>query len=392
MVGGCARSAAPTGPGHVRARVWRVLDTLTGLGLLYELDSFRDPDEDRLRDEEVRHAAAVLYKSVADNPAVPAEQDVAEDEDDTWESGKRPSVYASRCCGSGRRAGEHAPHAPAAGAVPLAAAWAGRLSKRRPGICASCRSRPAAGRRKALLAATAAAAMTEPDVPRRASLRAAGPRRARRQLLSLWRRWRSAVEDSWDDPRQQTYVVHHLTDTMGSRRKGRDQMLERARAVLAGWEADVRAAAGEKHGERIVVARLPRDAAERGSGRSLVDRLGEWELGVLASYTVDAVWEPQSVITVRVPEPVAVRLLTQHHTLSYSEPETAGAEQPTAQSPSNPRPSTGSGVGPGCSTTRRSTAGVLSPASTCARCAPLCRMPSSCTWCSPLAAGLRSWR
>ncbi|CAM5246137.1 hypothetical protein SALBM311S_02739 [Streptomyces alboniger] len=57
---------------------------------------------------------------------------------------------------------------------------------------------------------------------------------------------------------------------------------------------------------------------------------------MLASYTAAVVWEPQSVITMRVPEPVAVRLLTQHHTLSYSEPDTAEAEHPTAQSPSTP--------------------------------------------------------
>ncbi|TQJ38000.1 hypothetical protein [Streptomyces sp. SLBN-115] len=68
---------------------------------------------------------------------------------------------------------------------------------------------------------------------------------------------------------------------------------------------------------------------------------------MLASYTADAVWEPQSVITVRVPDPVAVRLLTQHHALSYSEPETAKADQPAAQSPADPRPAAGSGVGPG---------------------------------------------
>ncbi|GGR82572.1 hypothetical protein ADL01_23630 [Streptomyces sp. NRRL WC-3618] len=328
------------------------LDTLTGLGLLYELDSFRDPDEDAFEDEEVRHAAAVLYKPVADTPAVPGEQDDAEDdEDDTWEErqeAQRVRESVLRQWG-GALASMHRTHRQLA-LFPWLRAWAGAALEAKAGYLRVLQEQAQLlVAERALLAATAAAAMTEPDVPadEPAFAPLGDPGEARRQLLSLWRRWRSAVEDSWDDPQQQTYVVHHLTDTMGSRRKGRDQMLERARAVVAGWEADVRAAAGERHGDRVVVARLPHDAAERGSGRSLVDRLGEWELGVLASYTADVVWEPQSVITVRVPEPVAVRLLTQHHTLSYSEPETDEADQPAAQSPADPRSATGSGVGPG---------------------------------------------
>ncbi|WP_160160069.1 hypothetical protein [Streptomyces sp. SLBN-115] len=225
------------------------LDTLTGLGLLYELDSFRDPDEDAFEDEEVRHAAAVLYKPVADNPAVPAEQDDAEDdEDDTWEErqeAQRVRESVLRQWG-GALASIHRTHRQLA-LFPWLRAWAGAALKAKAGYLRVLQEQAQLlVAERALLAATAAAAMTEPDVPadEPAFAPLGDPGEARRQLLSLWRRWRSAVEDSWDDPQQQTYVVHHLTDTMGSRRKGRDQMLERARAVVAGWEADVRAAAG----------------------------------------------------------------------------------------------------------------------------------------------------
>ncbi|MFI1740187.1 hypothetical protein [Streptomyces sioyaensis] len=87
----------------------------------------------------------------------------------------------------------------------------------------------------ALLAAAAAAAMQEPDVPADDAAFAplGAPAEARKKLLSLWRRWQRTVEDSWDPPREQAYLVHHLADGMSSRRKGRDQMVERARAVLA---------------------------------------------------------------------------------------------------------------------------------------------------------------
>ncbi|MEU8787093.1 hypothetical protein [Streptomyces sp. NPDC048637] len=328
------------------------LDTVTGLGLLYELDSFRAPDEDTFSDEEVRHAAAVLYTPVADGPAVPAEQDDAEDDEDgTWEErqeAQRVRESVLRQWG-GALASMHRTHRKLA-LFPWLRAWAGEALEAKAGYLRVLQEQARLlVVERALLAAAAAAAMTEPDVPadEPAFAPLGGPGKARRLLLKLWRRWRSAVEDSWDDPQQQTYVVHHLTDTMGSRRKGRKQILDRARAVVAGWEADVRTAAGGRHGERVVVARFPDDAAERGSGRSLVDRLGEWELGVLASYTAGTVWEPQSVLTLRVPEPVAVRLLTHPHTLSYSEPETAEAGQPAAPSPAEPRPGTGSGLGPG---------------------------------------------
>ncbi|MFI1740186.1 hypothetical protein [Streptomyces sioyaensis] len=63
------------------------LDTLTGLGLLYELDNFRDADEDASSDEEVRQAAALLHRQAPEVPTDAAAQGEAEDDDEdtTWE-------------------------------------------------------------------------------------------------------------------------------------------------------------------------------------------------------------------------------------------------------------------------------------------------------------------
>ena len=117
------------------------LDTLTGLGLLYELDSFRDPDEDAFEDEEVRHAAAVLYKPVADTPAVPGEQDDAEDdEDDTWEErqeAQRVRESVLRQWG-GALASMHRTHRQLA-LFPWLRAWAGAASKTEPNQLATTR-------------------------------------------------------------------------------------------------------------------------------------------------------------------------------------------------------------------------------------------------------------
>ncbi|MBZ9645022.1 hypothetical protein [Streptomyces sp. PSKA30] len=308
------------------------LNTLTGLGLLYELDSFRDADEDASSNEKVRQAAALLHRPAPDAPADTAAQEAAEDdEDDMWEELQEARRVREAVFGEwrGALASMHRAHQQLE-LFPWLSSWAEAALQLKADRL---RTLQAQARllvtEDALLAAAVAAALQEPDVPADdpAFAPLGAPAEVKKQLLSLWRRWQGTVEDSWDPPREQAYLVHHLADGMGSRRKGRDQMLEHARAVLAEWETRAQSAAGGQYDERILVACLPHDAAtERNSRRSLLDRLEEWELGVLAVYTVDTVWQPQSVITVRVPEPVAARLLTQQHGLSYSEPEAAGTE------------------------------------------------------------------
>ncbi|MGK5450307.1 hypothetical protein [Streptomyces radiopugnans] len=328
------------------------LDTLTGLGLLHELDSFRDADEDASSDEEVRQAAALLHRPAPEVPTDTAAQDEAEDDDDTaWEELQearrvREAVFREwrDALASMHRAHQHLE------LFPWLRSWAkAALQMKADRLRAVQVQARLLVTEDALLAAAAAAAMQEPDVPADDAAFAllGAPAEARKKLLSLWRRWQRTVEDSWDPPREQAYLVHHLADGISSRRKGRDQMLERARAVLAEWESRARLAAARTYDEQVLVARLPHDAAtERDSRRSLLDRLDEWELGVLVVYTVDTVWQPQSVITVRVPEPVAARLLTQQHGLSYTEREAAGME-PASDAVAAPSPLAEPSFGPG---------------------------------------------
>ncbi|WP_432176676.1 hypothetical protein [Streptomyces sp. Tue6028] len=324
------------------------LDTLTGPGLLHELDRFRDTDEDAPNGEEIRHAAAVLYQSASGDPADSAERDDADDEDDgSWEVLQEARRIRESVVHEWREAlaSMHRTHRQLE-LFPWLHPWA------QPAIEVKARRlrglQDQAGLlvdEDVLLMAAAAAQAEEPDVPSEdpAFTPLGAPGEARKHLLSLWRRWSSAVGDSWDAPQRHTYLLHRLAEGMGSRRKGRDRMLERGRAVMADWETAVRSAVGDEHAERTLVARLPHNAAERGGRSSLLDLLGEWELGVLALYTVSTVWEPHSVITVRVPEPVAARLLAQRSGLSYSEPEPAGITPPAA----GPHATTGAGLGPG---------------------------------------------
>ncbi|MFI9616794.1 hypothetical protein ACIHCM_34810 [Streptomyces sp. NPDC052023] len=323
------------------------LDTLTGPGLLHELDRFRDTDESSPDGEEIRHAAAVLYRPVSDEPADSCGRDEAEDDDGSWQVLQearqiRESVFREW---RGALASLHRTHRHLE-LFPWLRPWA------EPAIEAKAeRLRGLQGQaallvdREVLLMAAAAAQAEEPDVPAEdpAFTPLGGPDQVRKHLVSLWQRWSSAVADTWDAPQRHTFLAHRLVEGMGSRRKGRDQILERGRAVMAGWEREIRSAVGDEHGERTLVARLPHDAAVRGVRRSLLDRLGEWELGVLALHTVSTVWEPNSVITVRVPEPVAARLLAQRSGLSYSEPESAG----TTPSATGLHAADKAGLGPG---------------------------------------------
>ena len=232
----------------------------------------------------------------------------------------------------------------------MAAAWAGAAVELKAGRLRTLSSSRRLVARDALLAAAAAAAVTEPDLPAEEPAFAplGAPAEVKKQLMSLWRQWRSAVEDSWDNPRKQDYLVYRLADMMGRRRKGRDHMLDRARALLAEWEVAARPAAGERHRERVLVASFPRDkVTEHASRGSFLDQLSEWELGVLAAYTIDTVWQPQPVITVQVPEPVAARLLTREDGLCFAEAETAVGGAGAAETTAERSPEAALPLGPG---------------------------------------------
>lgn len=325
------------------------LDMVTGLGLLYELGCFRDADEDACSDDEVQQAASALHRP----PWACAGEDVAqEDEDDAWEELQearrvRETVFDEwrRAQASMHRVQQQLER------FPWLRPWAGAAVELKAGRLRTLQAQ--AGRlvvRDALLAAAAAAAVAEPDLPAEEPAFAplGAPAEVKKQLMSLWRQWRSAVEDSWDNPRKQDYLVYRLADMMGRRRKGRDHMLDRARALLAEWEVAARPAAGERHRERVLVASFPRDkVTEHASRGSFLDQLSEWELGVLAAYTIDTVWQPQPVITVQVPEPVAARLLTREDGLCFAEAETAVGGAGAAETTAERSPEAALPLGPG---------------------------------------------
>ncbi|MGD6757231.1 hypothetical protein, partial [Streptomyces sp. BH105] len=165
-------------------------------------------------------------------------------------------------------------------------------------------------------------------------------------LRKLWDRWQDAVERGWGHPREYDYMAHYLTDALGRRRKGRDELVGRGRQLLGEWVAAGEAVAAEALGERVLVTRALPDGWSQREGRgSFFDRLSGWERGVLASFAVSAGWEAgQLVVRVRVPEVVAVRLLSGELGPGLSYEEQDGREEAAVRVV---EPRLGEGVVPG---------------------------------------------
>ncbi|MET9378834.1 hypothetical protein ABZX98_32655 [Streptomyces sp. NPDC002992] len=296
------------------------LDTVTGLGLLYELGRFCQADEDSFGDEEVDEAACLLLPVSSDSD----ESARAEEEDESWEELRearqvRETVFAEWL---DALTSLHRVHH-ILDLFPWLKCWAEPKVQRKADYLQVLRAR--AGRLVApgaLALAAAVSVMKEPDVPADdpAFALLGAPAKTAGELTSLWQRWRSRVESSWDHPREQEYLVHHLARGMSSRRKGYDRMLEQAQMLLGVWEAAARSATAED-GQRVLLGRLADDGAPAAAGRggSAFDRLSEWEQGALASYTVAVDWgrSAHPVFSLRVPQPVATRLLSQPSVLVY---------------------------------------------------------------------------
>ncbi|MEU5980093.1 hypothetical protein [Streptomyces sp. NPDC047315] len=307
------------------------LNAVTGMGLLYELDRYCDAEEDSFDGQELDDAASLLLPASAEG--VSAQTGVEEEEDDRWEEVQearqvRESVVAEWL---DALVSLHRVHRVLA-LFPWMSSWAEPRVQRKLDRLQVLRAR---ARRliapDALVLAAAVSGMKEPDLP--ASDPAFAVLGARGEvtdsLTSLWRQWRSVVEDSWDHPCEQEYLAYRLTRGMSSRRKGRDQLLERAQALLGAWTEEAAGSVTADCGERVLSVRLGGGSlAASGRSTSALDRLSQWERGVLASYTVSVDWAAaEPVISLRVPEPIAARLLSQRSRLVY---ETQAEETPPA--------------------------------------------------------------
>ncbi|MGW8569815.1 hypothetical protein [Streptomyces niveus] len=289
---------------------------VTGLGLLYELHSYGEADEDACSDEDIDRAVTLLSRTPSSGPGGTENEEDEEDED-AWEVVREAREIRERVFVEWRRAASSLYRAhEVLGLFPWLKPWAEtpmRLKAERLKVLRGQASRLVTP--DALILAAAVSAMADPVLPHGdpAFAPLGDPAEVARQLKSLWCRWRQQVADAWDHPDEQMYLADQVTDSVGARRKGRDEVLARARQLLAQWQAEAQRVSSSGEAEHVLTARLLRpDAAVQRAydDDSPLDRLSPWELGVLALWGVEADWE-QFTIVLEVPEPVAARLLSQ---------------------------------------------------------------------------------
>ncbi|MDQ0828185.1 hypothetical protein QF032_000029 [Streptomyces achromogenes] len=336
----CARYGPWARPG---TGVGLFLSALTGLGLLHELGSYSEADEDSFADDEVKQAAVLLLQAPQDDGEAPD----ADEEEDDWRARREAQQVRDSVVGQWRSAAAslHRCHRFLA-LFPWLKPWAAAgmrlkadhvaLLQRQAGQLLS---------REALTAAAGVTTMGTPVLPAEDPVFAllGAPTVVAEELASLWRRWSHRAADSWEDPRGHGHLAYDLVRRISSRRKGWDAALERAQELVASWALALRAGAAGEQDERVLVVRLPEQGLNDPFGRDEVflGRLSEWELGVLACWATDADWEGLTV-TLRVPEPVGARLLSQPSALSCLTPEQAVAAQDAA--PRVPVEAVGPGV------------------------------------------------
>lgn len=294
------------------------LDALGGLGLLYQLGSYTGEGDDEQWSQEEVEAAAALLRGAPRDPGSD-EDDAADDVGEAREEAERLRegiLEEWRGAATSLHQAEQTLLA-----FPWLEQWARPRLLVKERYLAALRGQAAlfvdpAG----LLTAAAVALMEAPQLPGEDEAFTVLGTTAdiTRRLRSLWGRWQREAAAGWDHPSEHSWIVHHLVDGISSRRKGRDQALAAARALLATWadRAQQTASTGAA-AEVLVTVTLPQAAGEEPyeRGRKWLKGLGAWGLGVLVTSLVDADWG-RGTVTVRVPELIAGRLIEERSPLA----------------------------------------------------------------------------
>ncbi|MCQ9178626.1 hypothetical protein KMT30_06200 [Streptomyces sp. IBSBF 2953] len=337
----CARYGTWARPG---TGVGLFLGALTGLGLLHELGSYAEADEDTFTDDEVKQAALLLLEAPQDERDDP---DADEEQEEDWRARREAQQLRDSVVEQWHSAAAslHRSHRLLA-LFPWLKPWAdARMRLKADHVAALQQQAGHLLSREALTAAAGVAAMGTPDLPAEdpAFALLGTPTTVAQELTSLWRRWSRQAADSWEHPREHGHLAYDLVRRISSRRKGWDAALERAQKLMTAWTLALQAGAAGEQDERMLRVRLPEQGLDDPLSReeAFLGRLSEWELGVLACWATEADWEGLTV-TLQVPEAVAARLLSQPSALSCLTPEQTHAVQDAE--PEKPAETVGPGV------------------------------------------------
>ncbi|MER5640319.1 hypothetical protein ABT095_25655 [Kitasatospora sp. NPDC002227] len=320
------------------------LQALRGLGLVYQLQCYTEPGPDESWDEaEVRQSAALLHS----DPAEPAagvgdengdENGDEESDDEDWEARDEAERLRDSVLSAWRGAARSLHQAQATVVMfSWLAPWAQPQLTAKQQYLESLRAQATLFvDPEVLLAAAAAAAMRQPELPVSDTVFSAigTTEEVTTRLRALWRRWHAEAQGGWGRPGQRTYGPTH---GIRPNRKGYAQARAAADALVASWESRIQeaAAASEPTALRWVTAQLPevKDDASYRSDQGFLAVLDDWTIGVLVTYLTDADWATRT-LTLRVPQLIADRLLADSALLDCESHD----EQPTLTGPA-PAPS-----------------------------------------------------
>lgn len=311
MCGECAVWGRWARPGTALDLFLRVF---WGYGLSSELDRYTtsDPDDD-LTDEDIANAAGALQRHTAEEP---------EEGDDT---GDWRAKYDARDLRDSRVIPEwcRAVDSLLDAAMPVARypwlkPWAGkRLGQKAKRVEELRQHAVSLLDADCVKAAAAVQRMARPELPvDDAAFAVLGTSaEARRALENFWSKWQRVASSGRLDAGEYDWPVHELADTMGRKRKGRDELSKRARQMLSDWAstAITEASSPANQAERLLAVTIPARQEPGEQPRPLDRHLDAWDLGVLSLHTVAADWATRTFL-LKVPQIVAARLLSDRWT------------------------------------------------------------------------------
>ncbi|WP_307534538.1 hypothetical protein [Streptomyces sp. V3I8] len=311
----CSRCAAWGVWGRPTTGLGMFLGALGGTGLLYQLQSYTEPDEDECWTDEEARKAAVLLRAEQD-PDGDGDGEEVEGGASLREAREDAERLRDLIFSHWRDAGGSLYRAQT---VLAHFGWLEEWAK--PSLTAKMRYvetlRAQAARfadPEELVVAAAATTLPMPELPCTAPAFAVlgGNSQVSAALADLWRRWQNAAGQSWEGPKARAYLSYEIVQSIRSNRKGYDAARAEAARLVESWEELARAAA--KSADRIPARRLTAHVPQAPAitphheGRDFLEGLDAWTVGALVTWTVDTDLSSR-VLTLEVPDPVAERLL-----------------------------------------------------------------------------------
>ncbi|MFJ6619947.1 hypothetical protein ACIQOW_20525 [Kitasatospora sp. NPDC091335] len=317
------------------------LRALGGIGLLYQLQCYSEPDEDATWEAHEVEAAAALLRT---DPVGSSEDDEEDGEAEEGEARDEARRLRETVLSTWRGAARSLHLARAATAMfPWLAPWAEPKLVVKERYLEELRAQAALFvDPHGLMAAAAAAGMQLPEFPSSDSAFSAigDSGEVAKRLRALWHQWQSKAADGWGRPSERTYLAYGPTHGIRPNRKGYDTTRAAVDALVASWEERAaQAATADPATTRWVTLRLPetKEDSPRRYDRGFLSELDDWTTGVVITYYADADWAGRTV-TLYVPGLITDRLLARSFPLDCEPHDNAPGPAQTDQAPAPVRP------------------------------------------------------